>query len=77
MVNWFCYDSNGPKRGPYSGEQVKWLAKNGKLTPETIIETIDGKTIQAGKVKGLVFIETPLLPSKPTCNADNVIPLGF
>ena len=62
MANWYYFDNNGQKQGPYSGGQLKWLAKNGKITPETIVETEDGKTAPARKVKGLTFIA----PTPPT-----------
>jgi ankyrin repeat protein len=56
MSTWFYFDEQGQKQGPYNGGQLKWLAKNGKICPETIIETEAGKTAPARKVKGLTFI---------------------
>jgi len=58
MSNWFYYDGDGQKRGPHNGGQLKWLAKQGTITPDTIVETEDGKTAPARRVKGLTFIET-------------------
>ena len=55
-TTWYYY-SKGQKHGPVSGGQLKGLAKNGKITPETVIETESGKIAQAGKVKGLTFGE--------------------
>ncbi|MCL2005521.1 MAG: DUF4339 domain-containing protein, partial [Planctomycetaceae bacterium] len=58
MSNWFYYDSNGQKQGPYTSAQFKELAKQGVVTPDTMIETAEGKTAPARKVKGLTFTET-------------------
>jgi len=63
MAKWHYYDSNGQKQGPFSSGQLKWLAKNGKITPETTIENEDGKTAPAGKVQGLTFL-APVQPAK-------------
>ena len=57
MSTWFYYDSQGQKQGPVTGGQLKGLAKAGRITPETVVETEDGKTAPARKVKGLTFIE--------------------
>ena len=58
MPNWFYYDNGGQKQGPVTGGQLKGLAKAGQITPETIVETEEGKTAPAGKVQGLTFAET-------------------
>ena len=69
MPNWFYIDANGRKQGPVTGGQLKGLAKAGRITPDTIVETEDGKTAPAGKVKGLTFVTTeqpkpsPVAPS--------------
>ena len=52
---WYYTNEKGEKIS-VTGGQLKWLAKNGKITPETIVETESGKTAPAGKVKGLTFI---------------------
>ncbi|MCL2710519.1 MAG: type II secretion system protein GspG [Planctomycetaceae bacterium] len=68
MSTWFYYDSNGQKQGPVSGGQLKGLAKAGMISPETIIETDEGKKATAGKVKGLTFVEPvqhQVAPSQP------------
>ena len=57
MANWFYYDGNGQKQGPVTGGQLKGLAKAGMITPETVVETEEGKTAPARKVKGLTFVE--------------------
>lgn len=44
-------------QGPVTDGQLKGLAKTGRITPETMVETEDGKTALARKVKGLTFPE--------------------
>jgi hypothetical protein len=56
MSTWFYYDSNNQKQGPVTGGQLKGLAKTGQITPETVVETEEGKNAPARKVKGLTFI---------------------
>jgi len=80
MANWFYYDIDGQKQGPYNGGQLKWLAKNGKITPDTVVETEEGKTAPARKVKGLTFIaaqnETVQLESpQPIVNVSVPLPV--
>ena len=63
MSTWYYYNEKGEKTS-VTGGQLKWLAKNGKITPETVIETEDGKTAPARKVQGLTFATSiPLEPS--------------
>ena len=56
MANWFYYTGKGEKIEVTSGE-LKQLALQGAITPETIVETADGKSAPARKVKGLTFAE--------------------
>ena len=55
MSNWFYYNEQGEKIA-VTGGQLKWLAKNGKITPGTLVETENGVKAPAKKVKGLTFI---------------------
>ena len=55
MPNYFFTNSNGTKQGPVNGQQLKALAAQGLITPETIVETEQGKSAPAGKVNGLIF----------------------
>jgi len=73
MSTWYYYDNDGQKQGPYSGGQLKWLAKNGKISSETVVETEEGKTAPARKVKGLTFIEAaqPKTSPAPSHNTSN------
>ena len=57
MANWYYYNEQG-KKCTVTGGQLKGLAMSGQITPDTIIETEDGKTAPARKVKGLTFAET-------------------
>jgi hypothetical protein len=54
MANWYYYNESGEKI-EVTGGQLKGLAKSGVITPDTMIETEDGKTAPARKVKGLTF----------------------
>ena len=58
MPNWYYYDENREKI-LVTGKQLKELAKNGTITPETFVETHDGKTGLAKHVTGLTFPEPP------------------
>lgn len=57
MANYFYTDVSGNKQGPVSGSQIKEFAKTGQITPQTIVETEDGKTFSASKVRGLTFAD--------------------
>ena len=57
MANWYYYNESGDKI-EVTGGQLKGLAKAGTITPDTIVETEDGKKARAGKVKGLKFAES-------------------
>ncbi|GHT14266.1 hypothetical protein FACS1894170_11130 [Planctomycetales bacterium] len=66
MANWFYFDEKGKKQGPVRGRDLKQLAKNGAITPETIVENEEGNTGKAGKVQGLEFP-----PTNPTADSPN------
>ena len=55
MAKWFYYNESGEKI-EVTGGQLKGLAKTGRITPETIVETEEGRTAPARKVKGLTFV---------------------
>ena len=66
MTKWFYYNESSEKI-EVTGGQLKGLAKAGMITPETIVETEDGKKARAGKVKGLKFVEAEQpITSMPT-----------
>ena len=72
-TTWFYYDSEGQKQGPVSGGRLKGLAKTGLITPETVVETEDGKTALAKKVKGLTFVELSVDSSLVSPDEKNVV----
>ena len=56
MTQWFYYDKNGEKRET-NADELKRMAQNGTITPDTIVETENGKKAKAGNVKGLIFLD--------------------
>lgn len=54
MSTWYYTNEKG-KKVAVTGGQLKELAKVGLITPETMIETEEGKSAPARKVKGLTF----------------------
>jgi len=71
MAKWFYYNESGEKV-EVTGGQLKGLAKAGMITPDTIVETEEGKSSPARRVKGLTFAETiqPESQSKNPFTAD-------
>ena len=57
MTNWYYYEDDGQRQGVYSDGQLKWLAKHGIVTPDTLVESDEGGVTQAKKVRGLLFME--------------------
>ncbi|MCL2305993.1 MAG: hypothetical protein FWC43_11680 [Planctomycetaceae bacterium] len=55
MANFFYTDANGQKRGPINDQQLKNLATQGIVTPNTPLETDSGHKGLAGQVPGLKF----------------------
>jgi general secretion pathway protein G len=68
MAIWHYYNEK-KKKITVTGGQLKGLAKAGLITPETMVETENGKSARAGKVKGLTFVA----PAPP----DEVEPYGL
>ena len=68
MAKWFYYNESGEKI-EVTGTRLKELAKAGILTPETMVETSEGRTAYAKDVKGLTFSETSIqsVSSRSTC----------
>jgi len=63
MANWYYYDDDG-NRITVTGKELKELAKNGLIVPDTIVETEEGKSAPARRVKGLKFAETLSIEEK-------------
>ena len=57
-IRYSYYNDKGEKRGGFSGKEIKALAKSGLISPDTIIETEDGKKYRAGGVEGMEFRNT-------------------
>lgn len=66
-MNWYYYDQNGEKIGPISSADLKALAAQGIITPETKVENQNGRSALAGKVNGLTFPDAtaPKQPNVP------------
>lgn len=81
MANWYYYSINDEKIGPITTNALKELATKGRITRETIIENETGRTAIAGKVNGLVFPETTVLPIVETNDlatlSDSTAPAPF
>lgn len=60
MANWFYFNNSGEKIGPITPTALKSLAQQGLITPETVIENGNGRSVVAGKVNGLTFSETTI-----------------
>jgi len=59
MANWYYYNENGEKIGPIRGRELKQLALQGTITPETLIENDEWGSLLAGQTENLRFPETP------------------
>jgi len=70
MALWYYYDNDGQKKGPYSGGQLRWFARQGTITPESIIENDEGKTVSAKEVNGLTFSEVIRPETRPPVEAN-------
>ena len=57
MADWHYYNENGEKIGPIRGRELKRLAQQGAITPETRVEDEHGRTALAKNVTGLPFYE--------------------
>ena len=57
MANWHYYNENGEKIGPIRGRDLKQLAQQGTVTPNTRVEDENGRTALAKNVTGLPFYE--------------------
>ena len=55
MAKWYYYKENGEKIGPMRGRELKQLAAQGIITPETWIENEEKTALRAGQAANLVF----------------------
>jgi len=61
MAKWHYYNEKGEKVGPIRGRELIQLAKQGIVTPETLVEDENNRTCRARRVKQLTFAETVVL----------------
>ena len=59
MANWYYYTADREKIGPIRGKELKQLALQGTITPETFVEDENGRTALAKNVTGLTFPNAP------------------
>jgi len=57
MAKWHYYNEGGEKIGPVRGRELKALAQQGTVTPETTVEDENGRIALAKNVTGLTFYE--------------------
>jgi ribosomal protein L40E len=62
MANFFYFDQTGQKFGPVSEEQLRELATQGSITPQTPMETDTGHKGVAGQIPGLFATAQPSAP---------------
>ena len=65
MANFFYFDANSNKNGPYNEQQLQSLAAQGIITPTTPLETDAGHKGTAGQIRGL-FNAPPTQSAMPT-----------
>lgn len=68
MTNFFYFDQNGQKQGPVNDQQLKALATQGVINPQTPLETDTGHRGQAGQIPDLFAapaLELPPVTSAP------------
>jgi len=53
--SWFYYTADNQRIGPLTASVLKQLATIGQISPDTIIETVDGRQEKASSVRGLKF----------------------
>jgi len=60
MSNWYYYNENNEKVGPIRDRELKRLAKQGTILPETRVQDEKDRTAYAKDIKGLTFAELAL-----------------
>ena len=66
MPNFFYADANGQKQGPVNDQQLKALAAQGVITPQTPMETDSGYKGTAGQLPGLfAAVSAPFVQAAP------------
>ena len=65
MPNFFYFDQSNQKYGPVSDQQLKALAAQGVINPNTPMETDTGHKGLAGQIPGLFVAVSPSMPKSP------------
>ena len=71
MANFFIIDSSGQKHGAFTPQQLQALATQGKINPQTPLESDTGHKGTAGQIPGLFvavsspFAQPPILSTPP------------
>ncbi|MCL2710957.1 MAG: SUMF1/EgtB/PvdO family nonheme iron enzyme [Planctomycetaceae bacterium] len=88
MADWYYFNENGEKVGPIRGRDLKQLAQQGTVTPDTRVEDENGRVVLAKNVTGLTFLEatesemvsfassTVILPPSAEPNPFTAIPVA-
>jgi len=63
MPNFYYIDASGQKQGSFTPQQLKVLAMQGVINPQTLMESDTGHQGQAGQIPGLFAVPQP--PPKP------------
>ena len=75
----FYYNESGEKIGPIRGRELKALAQQGTITPNTRVEDERGRTALAKQVTGLTFPEMVLtdspIPIPPVAQPTHTVPI--
>jgi len=66
MADWYYYNESDEKVGPIRGRELKQLARQGTVTPETRVIDENGRTALAKSITGLTFSETAQADSVPS-----------
>jgi len=72
MAKWHYYDENGNKIGPVRGRELKELAQQGAIAPDTRVEDENGLVALAKQVTGLSFPGATPIPT--ASNSYSVVP---
>lgn len=66
MTSFFYFDASGQKQGPVNDQQLRALAAQGVINPQTPLETDTGHKGQAGQIPGLFAAPAPVSPFAAT-----------
>jgi len=61
--SWFYYTADNQRIGPFAASVLKQFAKAGVITPDTIVENVNGRQEKAGNVRGLTFSTAVPVPT--------------